>query len=182
MNSILAWSTTALVLGIAFAQAARAEDIKFGELSSALPGTWKSVKLGPLRSHQYSVPGADGKEDVDVSIFHFPGGGGGLKANLERWKGMFKAPAGKSIDDVSKLDTIKLDKVTLTYFDISGTYLQRTPPADPNGKITEKPEYRMISVYFDCDGGPYFIRLTDTGAATVERHKAEFDKWLKNFK
>jgi hypothetical protein len=94
---------------------------------------------------------------------------------------MFKAPAGKSIDDVSKVENIKLDKAKITYLDVTGTFQSKFPAFDPNAKITEKPDYRRLGVYFDCDNGPYFITVTGP-AATVERHKAEFDKWLKNFK
>ena len=38
-----------------------------------------------------------------------------------------------------------------------------------------------INVVFNTPDETYFIILTGP-AATVERHKAEFDRWLKNFK
>ena len=183
MNSILAWSTTALVLGVALAQTAGAADVKLGKLSSAAPDSWKSKEpSSTMRSHEFVLPGADGKENADLAVFFFgPGGGGGVKENLDRWKTMFKPPAGKSADDISKVETVKLDKATLTNLDISGVYLSKFPPFAPNAKITEKPDFRMIGVVFECEDGPYFMRLTGP-AATVERHKGEFDKWLKNFK
>jgi hypothetical protein len=181
MNSILAWSLTAIVFGVAFAQTARAADIKFGDLTSKTPDSWKEEKPSSIRKYQFSLPGADGKDPAELAVFYFEGGGGGLKENLDRWKSMFKAPAGKSSDDIVKVDTIKLDKAKLTYLDITGIYLSKFPPFAPNAKITEKPDYRRLGVVFDCEGGPYYITVTGP-AATVERHKGEFDKWLKNFK
>jgi hypothetical protein len=183
MNTLRAWSTAAILLGAFLTQAAQATDVKFGDLTSAAPESWKSKPpSNKLRAYEFTLPGADGKEDAELAIFFFgPGGGGDVKANIERWKTMFKPPAGKTADDISKVETLKLDKAKLTYLDITGIYLAKFPPFDPNAKVTEKPDFRRLGVFFDCENGPYFITVTGP-AATIERHKGEFDKWLKNFK
>ena len=71
--------------------------------------------------------------------------------------------------------------VKVTQLDIEGTYQFRNPPFDPNAKVERKANYRMFSVYFDSENGPYFIRMTGP-MKTMEQAKKGFDEWLKNFK
>jgi hypothetical protein len=179
MKQLLCGSLAALF----FASVAGAQDVTLDKLTSKAPEGWKMQEpSNKFRAYQFSLPGAGGKDDAELVIFFFgPGGGGGVDENLKRWKGMFEAPDGKSIDDVSKVEKIKLDKVELTYLDVRGTYLSKFPPFDPNAKITRKADYRRLGVVFASENGPYFITVTGPNA-TVERHKEAFDRWLKNFK
>jgi len=64
---------------------------------------------------------------------------------------------------------------------VQGTYLSRFPPFDPNAKVTEKPDFRLIGVVFENPKGPYFIRFVGP-QKTVDTNKADFDAWLKRFK
>jgi hypothetical protein len=163
---------------------ASADDVTLDKLTSKTPATWKSQPpSNNFRAYQFTIPKAKGDgEDAELVVFHFgAGGGGGVQDNLKRWKGAFDAEGGKSIDDVSKVETFKVGKADLTYLDVKGTFLSKNPPFDPNAKTTRKANFRRLSVFFDCDNGPYFITLTGP-AATVEATKSEFDSWLKNFK
>jgi hypothetical protein len=177
----LALSLIAVLVPIAVVGA---EEVSLGDLKSKTPDGWKSSPpSNKFRAYQASVPKAkDDSEDGELVVFFFgPGGGGGVAENLKRWKSMFEAPAGKSIDDVSKVETFKVGKADVTYLDVNGTFLSKFPPFDPNAKTTRKTNFRRLGVYFDTDGGPYFITLTGP-AATVSAAKADFDSWLKNFK
>jgi hypothetical protein len=151
-------------------------------LTSTAPAGWKEVKTSSnLRVKQFAVPKVEGDAaDAELIIFFFgTGSGGGVKANVERWKGMFKPPEGKSIDDVAKTEEMTVGKVKVTYFDVSGTYLYRSRPGDP--KVEERPNHRMLAVVFESENGPYFFRLVGP-EKTVTHHKKGFDEWLKNFK
>lgn len=161
-----------------------ADDVTLDNMKSAAPASWKTEKpSNKFRAYQFTVPKAAGDaEDAELVIFFFgPGGGGGVAENIKRWKGVFEAPDGKSIDDVSKVETIKLPKAELTYLDITGTFLSKFPPFDPNAKTTRKANFRRLAVVFDSENGPYFITLTGP-ASTVAAAKSDFDGWLKNFK
>jgi hypothetical protein len=145
---------------------------------SAAPAGWK--KGTPANQMQYAVftlPKADGDQDkTTLTIYFFgPGGGGGVDANVKRWQGMFKAPAG----DNAKRQTLKVGDAKVTTLDLSGTYLFKARPMDATAQ--EKPDYRMIGVVFESKNGPYFMRLVGP-AKTVEKNKKDFDQWLKNFK
>ena len=72
-------------------------------LKSTTPGDWKEeAAANKMRYMQFRLPKkGDDKEDAELVIFK--GLGGGSKANIDRWKGMFIPPEGKTIDDVAKV-------------------------------------------------------------------------------
>ena len=153
-------------------------------LQSRTPSTWADEQpTSRMRVRQFRLePIGDDKDKAEVIIFFFgPGQGGSAEENVKRWKGVFKPPEGKKIDDVAKVDSMKVGKVPVTYLDVNGTYLSKFPPADPNAQVTPFPNYRMIGVVFESERGPYFIRFIGP-ANTVANYKKGFDDWLKGFK
>jgi hypothetical protein len=161
---------------------APAAPVTLDGLKSTPPVAWKAVETtSPMRFRQWSVPRADGDaNDAEVVIFFFgPGQGGDAAANIDRWKKMFEPPAGKQIDEVSKVETLKIGKVAATVLDVRGTYLYKPAPMAPQSE--KRPNHRMLSVVFESPQGPYFIRFVGP-EKTIERNKKDFDKWLKAFK
>ena len=153
-------------------------------LKSEAPASWKVQEpSNKFRAYQFALPKAAGdKDDGELVVFYFGAGGGGSPTdNLKRWKGMFEPPEGKSIDDVSKMEKFKVGNVEVTYLDVSGTFLYKFPPFDPNAKVQRKGNSRQLGVVFASENGPYFITLKGP-AKTVEEHKKSFDGWLKAFK
>ena len=132
-----------------------ADPVEIDGLKSTPPAGWK--KGTPANQMQYAVftlPKADGdKEDPTMTIYFFgPGGGGGVDANVKRWKGMFKSPAGEN----SKTESFKVGDAKVTTLDISGTYLFKARPMDATA--VEKPDHRLVGVIFESKNGPYFHR------------------------
>jgi hypothetical protein len=172
-----------LGVGSAGAGAAKGVVVEIDGLKSQAPATWVAEKpTSNLRVAQLRVPkvGAD-KQDAELVVFFFKGQGGGVDANVQRWKGMFYPPRGKTIDDVSRVEKMKVGNVPVTYLDVYGTYKFKKAPFIPDSEAELRPDYRMLAVYFDSRNGPYFLRLVGP-AATVEQNKKGFDDWLKNFK
>jgi len=172
------------LLALAWCANAGAEEVVLDKLKSSTPADWKSAKPGnKFRVYQFTVPKAKGDEkDAEVAIFFFgAGSGGSADDNISRWKKMFLPPEGKKIDDVAKVSSFKAGALDYVYLDVHGTYVTKNPPFAPNAKEERYPDYRMLGVYFNCENGPYFIRLTGA-AKTVEESKKGFDEWLKNFK
>ena len=180
------WLTVAgLVLAATAARAADKGDVvDLDGLKSAAPSSWKKEEPTEMqkafRKAQFKIAKESGDpEDAEVVVFFFgPGGGGGKQANLTRWKGMFKAPAGEQ----AKVEEFKVGDVAATSIELSGTYLFRVGgPANPNAKVQEKSDFKMVSVIFESKNGPYCMRLVGP-AKTFDKHKKEFDEWIKNFK
>jgi hypothetical protein len=150
-------------------------------LKSTAPSSWKEeAPSNNMRLTQFRLPKkGDDKEDAELVIFK--GLGGGSKANVERWKKQFVVAKDKKIDEVAKVTDIKLGERPGVYLDIQGTYLSNPAPFNPRSKPQEKPNYRMLAIYFDGEKDPYQIKLTGP-AKTVEAYKNGFDEWVKNFK
>jgi hypothetical protein len=149
--------------------------------SSRTPAEWKEEEpANRMRMAQFMLPKAkDDKNDAELVIFK--GLGGTAKENIARWKAQFQPPKDKKIDDVAKVEDMKIAGNAATYLDVEGTYLFKARPFDPNAKVEERPGYRMLAVHFDGPKDVYHIKLTGP-AKTVEQYKKGFDDWLKAFK
>jgi len=153
-------------------------DVTLDGKTAKTPADWKEGQASQFRLKTFSLPGKDG--EAELVIFYFgEGGGGGIKANIERWKGMFRPPEGKDIDDVSKTTEGKAGSVDIVRFEVTGTYLYKPNPMAP--KAEPRKDHKMISIIYQSPKGPYFIRLVGP-ATTVNQHEKGFENWLNSFK
>lgn len=149
-------------------------DVKVGELDLKLPASWKqSDATLPMRLATFDVPAGNGdKENGEFVISSFPGGGGGVDANISRWIGQFSAEGREAVVRQGKAGDND-------YFivNISGTYMKPVGPPILR-KTKETPGQRMIGVILNLDGkGVYFLKLTGpdaTIAAQVDAVRASF--------
>ncbi len=157
--------------------------VQLAELKSTAPADWtEQPSTSSMRLKQFALPGNGGKDAAELTIYFFgKGSGGSAEANIKRWREMFTPAEGKKADEHGKVDKFKVGDVDITYLDVDGTYLTKVPPFAPNAKTVAKPGHRMLAVVFECKNGPYFIRLVGP-SATVEKHKKNFDEWLKAFR
>ena len=174
-------------LAAALACAAAADDKRTGAavdldgMTSRTPANWvKETPANRMRFAQFRLPKVKGdKEDAELIIFK--GLGGSAEANIKRWKEQFNPPAGKTIDDVAKVEKIKIGDRPAIYLDVRATYLFKAQPFNPNAKVEKRPDYRMLAVHLDGKNDVYHIKLTGP-ANTVAHYKQGFDDWLKAFK
>jgi len=77
-------------------------------LKATTPAAWKKEEpSNNFRWMQFRIPkGKDDKEDAELAISK--GLGGGAKPNVERWKKSFTPPAGKTVEESSKVEEIKI--------------------------------------------------------------------------
>jgi hypothetical protein len=155
--------------------------VQLDNFKSKTPAEWKQeAPSNKMRFAQFRLPKVkDDKDDADLVIFQDLGGS--AKENVARWKGQFTAPEGKSIDDTTKVTEIKIAGLDATLVDISGTYLFKTRPFDPQDKGEKRPDYRMLAIHFKAPEHLYHIKLTGP-AMTVGHYKNGFDEWIKAFK
>lgn len=153
-------------------------------LKSTTPKSWRSQPTATAeRVYQFEIPRAEGDEhNGQLLIFYFgPGGGGGVQANIDRWKGMIKPADGATAADAYKVTEFKVGDVKVTQLEATGTYTFKRRPFDPNEKGELRPNYKFIGVIFESPNGPYFIRMVGP-KKTIDAHREGFDEWLKNFK
>jgi hypothetical protein len=174
---VLAWGSVTAELS---AKDDKGTEVEIDGLKATTPADWKAEKpTSKLRFAQFRLPKkGDDKDDAELVIFK--GLGGSVEQNLERWKGTFVPPKGKKIEEVSKVEEMKVQGRKVTYLDISGTFKYKEP-GKPDAKEEPRPDYRMLAVQFDGKDDAYHIKLTGP-AKTVEAYKKGFDEWLKALK
>ena len=160
--------------------AAAGTPVELGGLKAEAPAAWKETPTtSPMRVKQFTVPGKAG--DAELVVFFFgQGQGGGVEENLARWKKQFDPPAGKTLDQASKTETMKLASATVTLLDISGTYHFKARPMDP-GPGEPRPNHRMLAAVLETPKGSYFLRLVGP-EKTVAAARKGYVAWLKSFK
>jgi hypothetical protein len=178
-------SFAAIIVGCAVSEAdsekkEKGVEVQIDDLKATTPGEWKEEEpSNKFRSAQFRLPKAkDDKQNGEVVIFK--GLGGGVDANVKRWKEQFQPPEGKTIDDVAKVTKVKIGGEEATMLDVTGTYSFKARPFDPQSKAELLPNYRMIAIYYQGKD-PYQIKMTGP-AKTVEQYKKGFDEWVKAFK
>jgi hypothetical protein len=157
--------------------------VEIDGLKAIAPAAWKKDELpkGPMfksRKYQFKIDKVAGDpENAELRVILLQGEGGGVDANIDRWKKEFKAPAG----DKAKVEKFQVNGVDVVMVDIEGTYLSKFPPFAPDAKITEKDNWRIINVMFNSKNGPYFFKLMGP-AKTVGGQRKAFEEWVKSFK
>lgn len=155
--------------------------VELDNLTARTPASWKEeAPKNRMRLMQFVLPKIGGDE-YDAEIVIFKGIGGSTQENIERWKGQFVPPEGKTIADVASVTTMKVANADVTYLDVQGTYKFKDQPFNPNAKEERRPNSRMLAVVFETKQTPYHIRLVGP-AKTVEHYKKGFDEWLKAFR
>ncbi|MCB9713275.1 MAG: hypothetical protein H6712_05430 [Myxococcales bacterium] len=139
-------------------------------LAFAVPKEWeKGAPSNRMRLAQWVLPGPGG--DAELVVFRFPGGAGGIEANLTRWKGQFTPPEGKTIDDVSTTKEVQGEGLKTTLVDVSGTYVAAmTPGAEAKH---DDPDTRMLAAIVEGIGDPFYFKAVGP--------KATMDLWAEPF-
>jgi hypothetical protein len=177
----------ACVVGFVSADDKKGTKVTLAGLMSTTPAEWKEeAPSNAMRLMQFKLPKEKGDDtDGELVFFFFPGGSGTIEQNLERQEKKFEIPDGKKKEDAIKVTKSKVGTFDATYQDITGNFLAKAAPFDPNSKVTKKENYRQLYVVFNDEKGDkkgqYYMTLVGP-AKTVEAHKKGFDEFLKNFK
>jgi hypothetical protein len=143
-----------LAAGPTFAADAPAT-FEVGEFKFTRPADWQWVEpTSSMRKAQLTIPGADKKENGEVIFFYFgQGGGGGVKANIDRWLGQFEEPRAK-INAKTEDATVNGRKVS--YVQADGTYMSGMP----GGAKTAQKNTMLLGAIVESEQGNVFIRAT----------------------
>lgn len=139
-------------------------DVKIADLELKVPKSWKqSDAPRTMRLATFEVPAAQGdKESGELAISSFPGGGGGVDANISRWVGQFAAE-GREVE----IHQGKAGENDYFLVNISGTYNKSSGPPFAS-KTTPTPGQRMIGVILNIKGqNVYFLKLTGPDATVA---------------
>jgi hypothetical protein len=179
---LLLVAASAMVLG------AQAEDkkgtvVEVVGLKATTPADWKEeAPSNRMRLAQFKLEKAkDDAEDAELSVFISPGGGG-IDANLKRQVAKFKLADGVKPEDAIKEEKLKVAGYSAMLQDITGTFLLKAAPFDPNSKVTEKEKFRQLYCIFEDEDGKVVSFILVGPEKTIDKHKKAFTEFMTSFK
>ncbi|HKY22997.1 MAG TPA: hypothetical protein VJM31_17415 [Vicinamibacterales bacterium] len=139
------------------------------------PAGWKAEAPRPMRAATYSIaPAAGDSTGAECVVNYFgPGQGGGVDANIERWKGQVQGHDGKPAP--AKIDKRVVRGVPITMIDSSGSYTGMGGPMAASPKAV--PGYRLLGAIVEGPGGSVFFKLTGP-AKTIAAQQKNFEQLL----
>lgn len=149
-----------------------------GTLTMSKPEGWKKVdvKSGILEA-EMAIPKVDG--DADDGRITFMAAGGGVEANIERWKGQFQ-PGGDKEKVESKTEKKTIAGATVHLVDLSGNFNLQS--GGPFGPSELKKDYRMLAaIIVQDDGRQYFVKLVGPDK-TIKENAEKFQKMIESLK
>ncbi len=177
IGAIALGAIAAVVVGIG--ADAPPQTVDAGGLTFQVPATWKASKpSNSMRRAQLKIDAVKGDEEpAELVVTAFPGGAGGLDANLKRWQAWFK----DENDQTAKIETkkVKGKNVEVVRVEAAGRYVAPVFPGSPEAH--NKPHYRLLGAMVSADGTSYFIRLIGPEKTMVAARPA-FDEALTTFK
>jgi hypothetical protein len=154
--------------------------VKVNKLSAAAPAGWKSEKpANRLRSFQFKLPGA--ADHADAELIVSPESSPDVQKNFPRYKAQFVPPEGKTAEDLGKTAKWDVPGETVNVLDVTGTWKYKERPFDPKSKEMLLENYRVIWVIVADKDEATHLRLSGP-APSVDKHAAEFEKWVKSLK
>ncbi len=138
------------------------------------PAGWKAEAPRPMRAATYSIPLAAGDEGIAECVVNYfgPGQGGGVDANIERWRGQVLGADGKPA--AAKIDK-RSARIPITTVDSSGMYTGMGGPMSGGSKPVAG--YRLIGAIVEGPGGSVFFKLTGP-AKTIAAQQKNFEQLL----
>lgn len=153
-----------------------------GEVTYQAPKEWiEETPASRMRKAQFRLPGANGAEDAVLAVFFFPGTGGSVEANLNRWYRQFKQPDGSLTKDLAKTVKFTVNGLNVTVTYVTGTYLQPQNAMMMSGPVDEKENYAMWAAIAETAGGPWFFKAIGP-KQTIDRWRPQFDQFVQTFR
>jgi len=133
------------------------------------PAGWKAEAARPMRAATYTIPLAAGDQGVAECVVNYfgPGQGGGVDANIERWRGQVLGSDGKPA--TAKIDKRTVRGIPIATIDASGTYTGMGGPMMAGSKPAAG--YRLIGAIVEGPGGSVFFKLTGPGKTIAAQQK-----------
>jgi len=156
--------------------------IQTGELQYQVPAEWVAeTPTGSMRQAQFRLPGANAATAAELALFHFPGSGGSIEANLERWYSQFSQPDGSSTAAKADRKQLKINGLPVTVVYVTGTFHQSGMAPQMGHSSPELPGFALLAAIVETAHGPWFFKTTGP-QATIDHWRPAFEKFVQSFK
>lgn len=131
-----------------------------------IPAGWQSVPPSEFLLAEFSIPGANGAK-AEVNVAEMGGEGGGLLANVNRWRGQLGLGAVSEPDLSQFAQTLDVPAGNATIVDLTGTDAKTGAPA------------RLVGVIVQQRGQTWFYKLMGN-KETVAQQKDAFRRFVQS--
>ena len=90
-------------------------------------------------------------------------------------------PDGMTIEQAAKVGKMEIGKAKVATLDVNGTWKYKERPQDPKSKEMLLADYRVIWVVIETEDETTHVRISGP-EMVVEKHKKDFEAWLKSLK
>ena len=148
--------------------------IDAGGMTFKVPANWKSSPpTSQMRRAELKVEPIEGDTfPGELVVFAFPGGAGGVDANVKRWQNMFKDADGNPAKVETK--TVKGKNADVTRVEISGHY---TPANFGGPRQPERDGARLLGAIVQSEKTGYFLRMVGPDK-TMQKARPAFDELI----
>ncbi len=130
-----------------------------------VPADWQSVPPSEFLVAKFLIQNGDAKAEVNVS--QLAGEGGGLAANVNRWRGQLGLPAADETESSKSISTFDIPNGQATLVDLTGTDSKTRKPA------------RLIGAIVPQNGQTWFYKLMGD-EQIVAQQKDAFTKFIQS--
>lgn len=156
------------------------DNAQTGQLRFEMPDGWvQESPSSSMRRAQYRLPGEGGEDDAELAIFVFPGTGGSVQANVDRWIGQFSQPDGSSSAEKAEIDTREINGFPVTFVSLTGTYSGGGMAPMAGGSSEPQEGYKMLAAIIETPADPWFLKLTGP-EATVDYWESSFAEFVES--
>ena len=130
------------------------------------PKDWKSSPpSSTMRKAQFSIAGENGQKAELVFFYFGQGGGGGVRANVDRWLQQFEIKRDQSVSEEV------IHSVKTTFVRAWGTFLSGTP----FGPKTPEPGYSLSGAIIEGKSGALFLKMVGDAEVVDQNHPVLLD-------
>ena len=133
------------------------------------PLTWRQPTR-PMRNAEYVVTGDAG--EAVMTVFHFPGMGGAVRDNINRWASQFTDDSGAPVRD-PEIEEKTVHGLQVTTVDVRGTFSGGMDGGGPEANS------RMLAAIVVGPAGPIFFKLVGPEALVADA-KGAFDGLIES--
>ncbi len=137
------------------------------------PKEWvpQAVRPNGVKKALYQLPPPSkelGAAEFSVTFFGREQGGG-VEANLERWKGQFRKPEGMKDEEFAQVTKQTVDGMKITILEMRGDFFGNALPGVPD--VPPQKDHAMFAATVETGGGTYYFKCVGP--------RATMDHWKK---
>ncbi len=150
-------------------------EIDAGGLVFEVPESWKSIRpSSTMRRAQLQIDPVEGdSKPAEMAVFAFPGGGGTVQANINRWQNQFRNEDGGPAE--IEVNEVEGQNAKVIVVQAAGRYVTQIP------RPIDEPGYRLLGAIVVTRQTGYFLKMVGPDK-TMQTAKPAFDELAKSLK